>query len=136
MPAASLACPPFLRSATAVVMRAVVVFAVVPPAFAGDAADGKKNSAETGLVNVTVRDFDTRDPLGARVYLVTGDGSHHFPESSDSEGTVVIYNVERSPASFEKHATVSAHPFAYHVPKGQNLELRVERGKEYLPASL
>lgn len=80
-----------------------------------------------------VVDADTGDRLPARVYVQSSDGRWFFAKSASPDGSAVIYNKQRYERSFEKHTTVSAHPFVVDVPPGR-LTVGVERGKEYLPA--
>ena len=78
----------------------------------------------------TVVDADTGQPLPCRVYVESADGEYLFVESADPAGSTVQYDVARSPVSFERHTTVSAHPFIANLAPG-TYTLTVERGKEY-----
>ncbi|MFN9201133.1 MAG: hypothetical protein ACK5WR_23915, partial [Planctomycetaceae bacterium] len=81
-------------------------------------------------VQVELRDAQTEEALAGRVYLVDQEGRHYFARSVAPEGQALVYNVERSPQSLEKHTTVSPHPFEFTVPADATLTLSVERGKE------
>jgi hypothetical protein len=82
-----------------------------------------------------VVDADTGAPLPCRVYVKSTDGDFLFVDSADPDGSAVRYDVARSPTSFEKHTTVSAHPFIVNVEPG-TYTVTVERGKEYQTATL
>ena len=62
-------------------------------------------------------------PVGAKLV-------HHFVKSLDPQGTAVPYEVTRSPNSFVKHTTVSAHPFGATVPPGMYV-VSYEHGPEW-----
>lgn len=100
-----------------------IVFALIPLLL---------NASAWGATELrcTVVDADTDQPLPCRVYLQSADGEFLFVESADPGGTAVRYDVARSPTSFEKHTTVSAHPFVTNVEPG-TYTVTVERGKEY-----
>ena len=71
-------------------------------------------------------------PIAARVYLRDAKGQWFFVESVAVMGTAVRYdktNWLRKDA-FEKHTTISAHPFKADLPVG-DYTLTVKRGKEY-----
>ena len=75
------------------------------------------------------------EPIAARVYLRDAKGQWFFVESVALKGTAVRYdktNRLRKDA-FEKHTTISAHPFKADLPGG-DYTLTVERGKEYFTA--
>lgn len=88
------------------------------------------HAQETQPLRVTVLDADSAAPLPCRVYLHSELGEWHFATSADPAGSAIKYDVARSPTSFERHTTFSAHPFTFDVPPGQ-YTLTVERGKEY-----
>lgn len=79
-----------------------------------------------------VVDPETKSPLPCRLYVQASDGSWRFARSTEAEGSALKYSVERSPKSFEKHVTLTAHPFEVEVPPGKTT-LMVELGKEYQP---
>lgn len=87
-------------------------------------------------VAVTIRgsvvDADTKTPLPSRVYVQASDASWQFAASADARGSALKYSVERGPKSFEKHVTLSAHPFEVEVPAGETI-IAIEHGKEYQP---
>ena len=77
-------------------------------------------------------DAKSREPLAARVYLVGNQGEWFFVEPSTAKGSTVRYNKTNwiQKESFEKHTTVSPHPFRAELPPGK-YTITVERGKEY-----
>lgn len=77
-----------------------------------------------------VIDVDSKESLACRVYVESDKGKWYFAKSNNDEGSAIEYNVERSPISFERHTTVSAHPFTFRLPPGK-YKLTAERGKEY-----
>lgn len=79
-------------------------------------------------------DSNTGEPLAARVYLTDAGGNWFFVRSTAANGTVVRYDKTNwfQKESFEKHTTVSAHPFRAELPAGE-YTITVERGKEYFP---
>lgn len=79
-----------------------------------------------------VVDAQTREPVGARIYVQSADGTWYFPKSALPEGTAIPYQRKVEPASIEQHVTLSAHPFEAMVPPGK-YTITVERGKEYIP---
>ena len=87
-------------------------------------------SAET--LRGTVVDAETKAALPCRLYVQGSDGTWLFARSADGAGSALKYSVERGPKSFEKHVTLSAHPFEVEVPPGQTT-ITVELGKEYQP---
>ncbi len=89
----------------------------------------------------TIVDAATGKPIAARIYVRRdaggrdGDGNGrtwHFVRSADERGSAVVYDKTNwiNAQSFEKHTTVSAHPFAAELSAGK-YTLTVERGKEY-----
>ncbi len=82
-------------------------------------------------VHIHVTSRETGETLPARLYVRQLEtGVHFFVESLSPEGTAVPYDVARSPTSFERHTTVSAHPCRVQLPAGSYV-LIVERGPEY-----
>src|SRR5690606_7715150 len=73
-------------------------------------------------LRLTLRDTDTGELVPGRITLeerpVGGPHVYHSVTSLDPEGTAIPYDVTRGPDSFEKHTTVSAHPFGASVPPG------------------
>lgn len=88
-------------------------------------------------VTLTGRIIDsaTGDIIPARLYITSATGEAYFAASADEAGSAITYNVERAPTSFERHVTLSAHPFEVELPPG-TYTLLAERGKEYLPAQM
>jgi len=84
-------------------------------------------------VQFHVVDADSDKPLPCRVYIRSAAGTDYHVKSADSAGSAVNYDVKRSTESFEKHTTVSAHPFTADLPPGE-YTVTVERGKEYRTA--
>lgn len=80
-------------------------------------------------------DTATRDIIPARLSITNASNEAFYATSADEVGSAVVYNVERSPTSFERHVTLSAHPFEVELPPGR-YTLTAERGKEYLPAQM
>lgn len=87
-------------------------------------------SAAATELRCRVVDADTGQPLPCRVYVESAAGEFLFVDSTDPDGSAVQYDVARSPVSFERHTTVSAHPFIANLEPG-TYTLTVERGKEY-----
>jgi hypothetical protein len=86
-------------------------------------------------VTVSVVDADSGDPIPARIYLQSSDGTPYFFESAADEGTAFRYEKQRrqNENSQEYHTTVSAHRCLAAVPAG-TYTLTVERGKTYFPS--
>jgi hypothetical protein len=82
-----------------------------------------------------VVDARTRAVLPCRLYVQGSDGTWLFARSSDAAGSALKYDVQRGPKSFEKHVTLSAHPFEVEVPPGKT-RISVELGKEYQPLTM
>jgi hypothetical protein len=82
-----------------------------------------------------VIDAATKAPLPCRLYVQASDGTWFFARSADPAGSALKYDVQRSPKSFEKHVTLSAHPFEVEVPAGKTT-ITVELGKEYQPLTV
>ncbi len=79
-----------------------------------------------------VVDAETGASLPCRLYVQGADGAWRFARSADAAGTAIKYDVQRGPKSFEKHVTLSAHPFEVEAPAGM-ATITVELGKEYHP---
>ncbi len=95
-------------------------------------------SSTSGIAaSLTGRIVDEKSgkPLAARVYVESAAGKWFFVQSATDEGTAVRYNKTNwiQKDSFEKHTTVSAHPFQAELPTGE-YTITVERGKEYFTA--
>jgi hypothetical protein len=90
------------------------------------------STASAATIRGVVIDANSESPLPCRFYVQAADGSWHFATSADAEGSSLKYSVERGPKSFEKHVTLSAHPFTVEVPPGKTT-ITVELGKEYIP---
>jgi hypothetical protein len=82
-----------------------------------------------------VVDAQTKGLLPCRLYVQGSDGTWLFARSSDSAGSAIKYDIQRGPKSFEKHVTLSAHPFEVEVPSGKTT-ISVELGKEYQPLTM
>ena len=81
-------------------------------------------------------DSQTDRPVAARIYITNGQGEWFFAESAAAKGTAFRYDKTNwsQKESFEKHTTVSAHPFRADLPPG-DYTVTVERGKEYFSES-
>lgn len=79
-----------------------------------------------------VIDAETSAPVGARLYLQGEDGTWYFPASDAEDGSALPYKKQMTPTSLEMHTTLSPHPFRVDLAPG-TYQLRVERGKEYVP---
>lgn len=90
------------------------------------------SSALAETIRGKVIDAVSKEPLACRMYVQGSDGGWCFARSSDPAGSALMYSVERGPKSFEKHVTLSAHPFEVEVPAGKTT-ITIERGKEYHP---
>lgn len=75
-------------------------------------------------------DASSGQPVAARLYIADEAGKSFFASSKSTEGQAVTYDVSRSSASFERHTSLSAHPFVVELPPGK-YQITVERGKEY-----
>ena len=73
-------------------------------------------------LRLTLKDTNTGELVPGRITVEHHPGGgpfqYFFVESLDPEGSAVPYDVKRGPDSFEKHTTVSAHPFGANVPTG------------------
>jgi hypothetical protein len=83
---------------------------------------------------LSIRDTDSGQPIPARIYLTSSEGTPYFFESLSDDGDAFRYEKKNwiNPDSIEYHTTVSAHGCAVKVPAG-DYRLVVERGKEYHP---
>ena len=91
---------------------------------------------QSGELRGRVLDSQTGKPIAARIYLEDAKGQWFFVESVAVKGSAVRYdktNWLRKDA-FEKHTTISAHPFKANLPVG-DYTLTVERVKEYFTAT-
>ena len=81
-------------------------------------------------------DEQSGEHLAARVYVENAKGEWFFVQSAAPKGTAIQYNKTNwlRKDAFEKHTTISAHPFRAELPPG-DYTLTVERGKEYFAAS-
>ncbi len=97
-------------------------------ASADDAADKPIN------LRLTLRDKATGKLVPGRITLeqrpLGAKPVYHFVKSLDPQGTAIPYEVTRAPDSFEKHTTVSTHPFGATVPPGKYL-IYYEHGPEW-----
>jgi len=87
-------------------------------------------AGQTTPVVFRVVDAASERPLACRVYVESETGIWQFAKATDPKATAVPYDVSRSETSFEKHTTVSAHPFSVDLPPGK-YTVTFERGKEY-----
>lgn len=91
-----------------------------------------EKSSATVQVHGEIVDAETGRPLPARIYIEGSDGGWHFPQSASEAGSAVRYERQRANTqSFERHTTLSAHPFRVDLPPGR-YTFTVARGKEYL----
>ena len=92
---------------------------------------------QSGELHGRVVDSRTGKPTAARIYLEDAKGKWFFVTSAAPDGSAVRYdktNWLRKDA-FEKHTTISAHPFRADLPAG-DYTLTVERGKEYFAETI
>jgi hypothetical protein len=89
--------------------------------------------AQDSSLRLRIVDSRTKEPLAARLYLQSNDGTWHFAESSSPQGNAIAYDKARGD-SVERHTAVSAHRSHFNLPPGK-YTLTVERGKQYLPES-
>jgi len=89
-------------------------------------------SAHSASLVGRIVDKKSGRPLAARVYIESAAGEWFFVQSAASQGSTVPYDKTNwiRKESFEKHTTVSAHPFRADLPPGK-YTITVERGKEY-----
>ena len=89
-------------------------------------------SAHSASLVGRIVDKKSGRPLAARVYIESAAGEWFYVQSSTSQGSTVPYDKTNwiRKESFEKHTTVSAHPFRADLPPGK-YTITVERGKEY-----
>ncbi|MCA9024794.1 MAG: CehA/McbA family metallohydrolase [Planctomycetaceae bacterium] len=85
-------------------------------------------------LRLTLRDHNTGQLVPGRITVEQhAEGAapvYHFVKSLDPEGSAIPYDVTRGPESFEKHTTVSAHPFGATVPPGHYV-VYYEHGPEW-----
>ena len=83
-----------------------------------------KGPGETVNLRLSLRDADSGELVPGRITVEQrpegAKSVYHFVESLDPAGSAVRYDVARSETSFEKHTTVSAHPFGATVPPGRS----------------
>ncbi|MCA9231435.1 MAG: CehA/McbA family metallohydrolase, partial [Planctomycetales bacterium] len=88
----------------------------------------------TANLRLRLVDTATNELVPGRITVeqhVAGAGRvYHFVKSLDPQGTALSYDVTRSPTSFEKHTTVSAHPFGAQVSPGHYV-VYYEHGPEW-----
>lgn len=96
--------------------------------------DDRRPGETTVRLIGSVVDAETRQPIGARIYLQDGEGNWLFVRTASAEGTAWPYSEQwvPMPQSVERHTTVSAHPFQVDLAPGE-YQILIERGKEYLP---
>lgn len=91
-------------------------------------------AADDVNLRITLRDTGSGHLVSGRITVeqqpVEGRSAYHFVKSLDPHGTAVPYDVTRSETSFEKHTTVSAHPFGAKVPPGYYV-VSYEHGPEW-----
>ena len=89
---------------------------------------------KTADVTGKILDASTGQLVAGRLHVRSSDGTWHFAETTAPDGSAVQYRRLRPnmPRSVEMHTTLSPHPFRLELPPGE-YELRVERGKEYVP---
>lgn len=76
-------------------------------------------------------DAETGRPLPARLYIQAEDGGWHYPTSVSPAGSALRYERQRANSdSFERHTTLSAHPFRVDLPPGRYV-FTVACGPEY-----
>lgn len=95
---------------------------------------GLPTNAQENAVHLDFRVIDakTREPLPARVYLESEDGTAFHAKCFASDGEAIPYRKVSwlQKRSREIHTSLSAHPARFEVPPG-TYTLTVERGKEY-----
>lgn len=90
------------------------------------------NAASAVELRGEITDAATGKTVAARVYVQADGGGWHFVRTADERGSAVVYDKTNwiNARSFEKHTTLSAHPFVADLPPGK-YTVTVERGKEY-----
>ena len=93
-------------------------------------------SAGSAELRGTVVDFQSGQPIPARVYVQSESGEWLFVQSNSDHGSAAPYREQwvPTPQSVERHTTVSAHPFQIELAPGK-YKITIERGKEYAPLS-
>ena len=92
-----------------------------------------EDADEGTLVVGRIVDAETGQVLPARLYIVGPDGKSHFARSAGPKGSAVRYDKQRG-TSFERHTTLSAHPFNATLEPGR-YRFTAVRGKEFLETS-
>ena len=92
--------------------------------------------SQSGELRGRILDSQTGKLIAARIYLEDAKGRWFFVESAAVKGSAVRYDKTNwlRKEAFEKHTTISAHPFKANLPVG-DYTLTVERGKEYFTAT-
>lgn len=112
----------------------LTLFVVISCSFAPAAEGARQLNADEPRHRLTgtVVDSETGHPIAARIYLRDADGNWMFVESSDPDGSAVIYDEQwvPMPDSVDRHTTISAHPFQVDLEPGV-YRITIERGKEY-----
>ncbi|MCA9078277.1 MAG: CehA/McbA family metallohydrolase [Planctomycetaceae bacterium] len=102
---------------TGVTRRLIIGCVIVTAALSGLVV-----GADEVNLKLTLRDSETGELVPGRITVEEHPAGapfvYHFVESLDPAGTAIPYDVTRGPGSFEKHTTVSAHPFGATVPPG------------------
>lgn len=70
-----------------------------------------------------------------RLYIEDSTGAFHFARSADPARPAVVYDVQRSNPSVERHTTLTAREFVAELPPG-TYKLTAERGKEFTPSEI
>lgn len=85
-------------------------------------------------IQAEILDEATGQPVAARLYVHSSNGTWHFAEPASADGRVIRYEKQNwiNANSQEFHSSISPHPFRLQLPPG-TYQLTVERGKEYLP---
>lgn len=110
--------------------------ALLPVALASIGADLLDATASAAELTGEIVEAQGGAALAARVYLSDAQGSWRLVEPATPDGFAARYEKRNSlnPGSVEFHTSVSAHRFRAALPPGR-YTLRVERGKEFFPAT-
>jgi hypothetical protein len=118
--------PAFIRLSLLLLLIAAPAFGQKDPV--DDATDAPIN------LRLTLLDTATGKLVPGRITVeqqsAGAKSGYHFVKTLDPQGTAIKYDVVRSPDSFEKHTTVSAHPFGATVPPGPYV-IYYEHGPEW-----
>jgi peptidoglycan/xylan/chitin deacetylase (PgdA/CDA1 family) len=97
-------------------------------------AEERKAARPEILVEGEIVDDASGNPLPARLYIRSANGTWHFPKSAFARGSAVRYERRSgfNTDSVEMHTTLSAHPFRVELLPGRYTFI-VERGKEFFP---